>query len=146
MNKTYLCLIPKRTGVSKVADYRSISLVTSVNKVVAKVLSNRLRTVASLLSSLMVTWCSFLKMDPWFSPCGKWANWWVQIQEEERLSDQAWCQKSLGYVATYHLSYPLDVHFGRRTLDLILVANELVGEYKYKKKKGWVIKLDFEKA
>ena len=47
MNKTYLCLILKRTGVSKVADYRSISLVTSVNKVVAKVLSNRPRSVAS---------------------------------------------------------------------------------------------------
>lgn len=35
---------------------------------------------------------------------------------------------------------------GIQTLDSILIANELVDEYKWKKKRGSVIKLDFEKA
>lgn len=45
VNETYLCLIPKKARVTKVADCRSISLVTCVYEVVAKVLAHRLRKV-----------------------------------------------------------------------------------------------------
>ena len=35
---------------------------------------------------------------------------------------------------------------GRQILDPILIANEVVKEYRAKKKKGWMLKLDLEKA
>lgn len=35
---------------------------------------------------------------------------------------------------------------GRQILDPILIANEVVEEYRAKKKKGWILKLDLEKA
>ena len=35
---------------------------------------------------------------------------------------------------------------GRQITDLVLVANEIVEEYQSKKKKGWILKLDLEKA
>lgn len=35
---------------------------------------------------------------------------------------------------------------GRQILDPILIANEVVEEYRAKKKKGWLLKLDLEKA
>lgn len=35
---------------------------------------------------------------------------------------------------------------GRQVMDPILMANELVDEYKVKKKQGWILKLDLEKA
>lgn len=35
---------------------------------------------------------------------------------------------------------------GRQILDPIFIANYLVDEYLIKKKRGWVLKLDFEKA
>lgn len=35
---------------------------------------------------------------------------------------------------------------GRQVLDPILVANEVVEDYRAKKKKGWKLKLDMEKA
>ncbi|XP_038903533.1 uncharacterized protein LOC120090100 [Benincasa hispida] len=35
---------------------------------------------------------------------------------------------------------------GRQILDPILIANEAVEDYRVKKKKGWILKLDMEKA
>ena len=35
---------------------------------------------------------------------------------------------------------------GRQIIDSILIANKVVEEYQAKKKKGWLIKLDLEKA
>lgn len=39
--KTFLALIPKKTGASKVKDFCPISLVNGVYKTISKVLSNR---------------------------------------------------------------------------------------------------------
>ena len=44
-NETYICLIPKKRDSSKVKDFRPISLVTSLYKLIAKVLSSRLKAV-----------------------------------------------------------------------------------------------------
>lgn len=35
---------------------------------------------------------------------------------------------------------------GRQILDPVLIDNEVVEEYRVKKKKGWILKLDLEKA
>ena len=44
-NETFICLIPKKANSVKVTDYRPISLVTSLYKVISKVLASRLREV-----------------------------------------------------------------------------------------------------
>ena len=44
-NETYICLIPKKANSSKVKDFRPISLVTSLYKIISKVLSSRLKGV-----------------------------------------------------------------------------------------------------
>ena len=44
-NETYVCLIPKKANSSKVKDFRPISLITSLYKIIAKVLSSRLKQV-----------------------------------------------------------------------------------------------------
>ncbi|CAL9004181.1 unnamed protein product, partial [Prunus brigantina] len=44
-NETFICLIPKKANSVKVTDYRPISLVSSLYKVIAKVLASRLREV-----------------------------------------------------------------------------------------------------
>ena len=44
-NETYVCLIPKKANSSKVKDFRPISLVTSLYKIIAKLLSSRLKEV-----------------------------------------------------------------------------------------------------
>ena len=44
-NTTWVILIPKKKGTLEVNDFRPISLVGSVYKVIAKVLSERLRSV-----------------------------------------------------------------------------------------------------
>ncbi|KAL5557179.1 hypothetical protein UlMin_039415 [Ulmus minor] len=45
MNHTFLCLIPKKMDVQQVKDFRPISLVSGVYKILAKLLANRLREV-----------------------------------------------------------------------------------------------------
>ena len=44
-NETYICSIPKKANSSKVKDFRPISLVTSLYKIFAKVLSTRMKEV-----------------------------------------------------------------------------------------------------
>ncbi|VVA31869.1 Hypothetical predicted protein, partial [Prunus dulcis] len=44
-NETFICLIPKKANSVKVTDFRPISLVTSLYKVISKVLASRLREV-----------------------------------------------------------------------------------------------------
>ena len=44
-NETYICLIPKKVNSSKVKDFKPISLVTSLYKIISKVLSTRLKGV-----------------------------------------------------------------------------------------------------
>ncbi|KAK9170624.1 hypothetical protein Syun_002764 [Stephania yunnanensis] len=45
VNETYICLIPKKENSYKVSDFRPISLVSSLYKIIAKVLAKRLRNV-----------------------------------------------------------------------------------------------------
>ena len=44
-NETYICLIPKKLNSSRVKDFRPISLVTCLYKIIAKVLARRLQAV-----------------------------------------------------------------------------------------------------
>ena len=48
-NATFIALIPKKIDASNVRDFRPISLVGSVYKILAKVLANRLRVVLDQL-------------------------------------------------------------------------------------------------
>ncbi|KAL5548946.1 hypothetical protein UlMin_004177 [Ulmus minor] len=52
MNHTFLCLIPKKLDAQKVKDFRPISLVSGLYKILAKLLSNRLREVLEETISL----------------------------------------------------------------------------------------------
>jgi hypothetical protein len=45
INATFLCLIPKKPKAMECKDFRPISLVTGVYKIIAKVLANRLKVV-----------------------------------------------------------------------------------------------------
>ena len=51
LNTTFLSLIPKRANAVEVKDFRPISLVGSVYKILAKVLANRLSSVLSTIIS-----------------------------------------------------------------------------------------------
>ena len=44
-NATFIALIPKKNDASNIRDFRPISLVGSVYKILAKVLANRLKEV-----------------------------------------------------------------------------------------------------
>ena len=55
MNITFLVLIPKKGGAKDLKDYRHISLVGSLYKLLAKVMVNRLKRV-------MHTWLTKPKM------------------------------------------------------------------------------------
>ena len=44
-NATFIAMVPKKSQTFKISDYRPISLVTSLYKIIAKVLSRRLRKV-----------------------------------------------------------------------------------------------------
>lgn len=48
-NETYICLIPKEKRVGKVGDCRPISLMTSLYKVISKVLAERIKKVLQLI-------------------------------------------------------------------------------------------------
>lgn len=47
-NETYICLIPKKENAKKVREFCPISLTTSLYKILAKVLANRLKEVIAL--------------------------------------------------------------------------------------------------
>ena len=51
LNATFIALIPKKNGASNIRDFRPISLVGSVYKILAKVLANRLKEVLNQLIS-----------------------------------------------------------------------------------------------
>ncbi|KAE8704998.1 hypothetical protein F3Y22_tig00110430pilonHSYRG00099 [Hibiscus syriacus] len=58
VNSSFLALIPKVENPTKISDYRPISLVSSVYKVIAKVLARRLRRVIGTVIS--ETQCAFI--------------------------------------------------------------------------------------
>jgi len=49
INSTFIALIPKKTKAVDIKDYRPISLVGSIHKLLSKVLARRLRGVISSL-------------------------------------------------------------------------------------------------
>jgi hypothetical protein len=51
LNATFLTLIPKKANAVEIRDFQSISLVSSVNKILAKVLANRLSGVLDSIIS-----------------------------------------------------------------------------------------------
>jgi hypothetical protein len=51
INATFLALIPKKSGAVDLKDFRPISLVSGVYKIIAKVLANRLRKVVEKIIS-----------------------------------------------------------------------------------------------
>ncbi|XP_028065507.1 uncharacterized protein LOC114268521 [Camellia sinensis] len=94
VNSSFITLIPKKENPSDLSEYRPISLVSSVYKVLAKVLCTRLRQVLP---------------------------------------------KLIGEVQTAFLG-------GRCILDGVLIANEVVDWWRKSKKKGIILKSDFEKV
>jgi len=51
INATFLALIPKKSGAVDLKDFRPISLISNVYKIIAKVLANRLRRVVEKIIS-----------------------------------------------------------------------------------------------
>ncbi|XP_028112207.1 uncharacterized protein LOC114310430 [Camellia sinensis] len=93
-NATFICLIRKNGKSVKIGDFRPIGLVTSLYKILAKVLFERI---------------------------------WVVLEETIFSAQGVFVQ-------------------GRQILDVILVANEVIEEYRGLHKEGVVFKVDFEKA
>ena len=58
LNASFLSLIPKKNNALNIKDFRPISLVGSVNKLLSKVLANRLRRVLDKL--ILVSQNSFI--------------------------------------------------------------------------------------
>ena len=94
VNETYVALIPKKYGSCRISEFRPISLVTSLYKIISKVLVSRLKEVLNSTIS----------------------------------------QNQGAFVAH------------RQILDVVLVANEVVEEYRASGRKGFVFKIDFEKV
>ncbi|KAA0056910.1 LINE-1 retrotransposable element ORF2 protein [Cucumis melo var. makuwa] len=94
MNNTYIALIVKRKDYSVPKDFRPISLTTSIYKIIAKTLANRLKL--SLPDTISGNQLTFVK--------------------------------------------------NRQITYAILMANEAIDYWKVKKTKGFILKLDIEKA
>ncbi|XP_028093923.1 uncharacterized protein LOC114294021 [Camellia sinensis] len=60
INSSFIVLIPKRDNSSRLGDYRPISLVSSIYKILAKVLSKRVKQVLSAMIS-EVQWIRWMK-------------------------------------------------------------------------------------
>ncbi|MDV3143356.1 MAG: hypothetical protein Q8761_02910, partial [Sweet potato little leaf phytoplasma] len=59
VNETYIALVPKRSKSQKISDYRPISLTTSLYKIIAKVLAERLKP--SLMETVSIAQSTFIK-------------------------------------------------------------------------------------
>ena len=94
VKENFICLFKKKEDAVRVKDFRPISLTTLIYKLVAKVLTERLKKV--MPSIIAPSQSGFLE--------------------------------------------------GRQILGPIFIANEAVEDYRIRKKKGWIVKLDLEKA
>jgi hypothetical protein len=52
LNATFISLIPKVVGASELKDFRPISLVSGIYKIIFKVLANRLRLIMNKIISI----------------------------------------------------------------------------------------------
>ncbi|XP_060210551.1 uncharacterized protein LOC132637488 [Lycium barbarum] len=74
-NATFMALIPKKVGATELRDFRTISLITGVYKIIAKVLAERLkRVVGKLVNKHQMT---FHKVEANYGCCfnSKWLKW-----------------------------------------------------------------------
>ncbi len=55
VNRIWICLIPKKTESEEVRDFRPISLVNGLSKIISKVLATRLQRVLEVLINLFQT-------------------------------------------------------------------------------------------
>ena len=69
LNKTFITLIPKILKLETTKDYRPISLVGSMYKLLAKVLSNRLKRVMNSVIALLdqLKWLSSRIVKLWMA-------------------------------------------------------------------------------
>lgn len=51
INYSFICLIPKKEGAERASDYRPISLLNGIQKILSKVLANRLELIMNDLIS-----------------------------------------------------------------------------------------------
>ena len=93
-NASFVVLLPKKNMSKKISDFRPISLITSLYKIITKLLSGRLRGV---------------------------------LHETIHFTQGAFVQ-------------------GRKILDAVLIANEMVDEKRQSGEEGIVFKINFEKA
>ena len=94
INVSFIVLLTKKSPTKKISNFRPISLITSLYKIISKVLSGHLRGV---------------------------------LHETIHSTPGAFVQ-------------------GRQTLDVVLIANEIVDEKRQSGEEGVVFKIDFEKA
>lgn len=94
LNSSFITLVPKKDNPISLGDYRPISLIRSLYKIISKVLANKIKLVIPSI-----------------------------ISEEQSAFVE-----------------------GRSILDGILIANEIVDWWKKTKRRGIILKLDFEKA
>ncbi|KAM2375828.1 hypothetical protein ACFXTH_044542 [Malus domestica] len=89
-NETFICLIPKKSDFLKVTDYRPISLVTGLYKIIAKTLASRLKEV--LVTTVFPHQGAFVK-DRKILDAVLIAN---EVVEEVRQKKKrrAWCSRS----------------------------------------------------
>lgn len=93
-NSTFLTLIPKVDGASTLSEFRPISMVGCIYKLLSKVLANRFKLVLpSIIGEAQADFIS-----------------------------------------------------GKQILDGILIANEVIHQWKHSNSGGLIIKIDFEKA
>lgn len=59
LDYAYICLVPKKEDANSASDFRPISLINGVSKIISKVLSNRLEGVMKNIIS--PTQAAFLK-------------------------------------------------------------------------------------
>ncbi|GLT87927.1 hypothetical protein SLE2022_059780 [Rubroshorea leprosula] len=94
LNSSFIVLVPKVENPQKIEEYKPISLIGAVYKILAKALANRLKNVLT------------------------------------------------GVVGEQQMAFIS----GRQLMDGVMIANEVVDETKKKKKKAFMLKIDFEKA
>ncbi|KAJ9688894.1 hypothetical protein PVL29_014511 [Vitis rotundifolia] len=134
-NASFIVLLPKKSLTKKISDFRPISVITSLYKIIAKVLSGRLRGV--LHETIHSTQGAFVQ--------GR------QILDAVLIANEIIIAKVLSgrlrgvLHETIHSTQGAFVQ-GRQILDAVLIANEIVDERRRSREEGFVFKIDFEKA